>query len=346
VATQDRKPSIARRAVAIAPGLLLCLALAAAAVGVEAIEARLLSERFIEALVLAILVGAVTRSLWEPGARFAPGVAFCARTVLEIAIVMLGASISASALAKSGPTLLAAIVATVAITLAFSYAVARALGLRRKTATLIACGNAICGNSAIAAVAPVIGADGDDVASSISFTALLGVLVVLGLPLLGAALSLTPNQYGVVAGLSVYAVPQVLAAAAPAGPVAVQIGTLVKLVRVLTLGPVVLILSLLVARRGGAVRGRPGLSRLAPWFILGFLALATLRSVGLVPDVAVAPLARVSGALTIVSMAALGLGVDVRALARTGPRATLAVTLSLLGLIALSLALARLLPLA
>lgn len=344
MATQDRKSSIARRAVEIAPGLLLCLALAAAAVGVEAVEARLLSERYIEALVLAILVGAVVRTIWEPGARFAAGVAFSARTVLEIAIVMLGASISVAALAKSGPLLLAAIVATVAITLAFSYAVARALGLRRKTATLIACGNAICGNSAIAAVAPVIGAQGDDVASSISFTALLGVLVMLGLPLLGAALSLSQTQYGVVAGLSVYAVPQVLAAAAPAGPVAVQVGTLVKLVRVLTLGPVVLILSLIVARRGGAAR-RPGLSRLAPWFILGFLALAALRSLGLVPDAAVAPLARVSGALTIVSMAALGLGVDVRALARTGPRATLAVTLSLLGLIALALALVRLLPL-
>ncbi|WP_163413883.1 putative sulfate exporter family transporter, partial [Escherichia coli] len=78
-------------------------------------------------------------------------------------------------------------------------------------AILIACGNSICGNSAIAAVAPVIEADGDDIASSISFTAILGVLMVLGLPLLIPLLKLTATQYGILAGLTVYAVPQVLA---------------------------------------------------------------------------------------------------------------------------------------
>ena len=83
-------------------------------------------------------------------------------------------------------------------------------------AVLVACGNSICGNSAIAAVAPVIGADGKDVAASIAFTAVLGVLVVLGLPLLVPLLRLSETQYGVLAGLTVYAVPQVLAATAPA----------------------------------------------------------------------------------------------------------------------------------
>jgi uncharacterized membrane protein YadS len=107
---------------------------------------------------------------------------------------------------------------------------------------LVACGNSICGNSAIAAVAPVIGADGEDVAASIAFTAVLGVVVVLLLPFLAPLLHLSGLQYGVLAGLTVYAVPQVLAATAPLGMVAVQMGTLVKLVRVLMLGPVVLVL--------------------------------------------------------------------------------------------------------
>ena len=152
-------------------------------------------------------------------------------------------------------------------------------------AILIACGNSICGNSAIAAVAPVIGADGDEVASSIAFTAVLGVVVVLGLPLLASLFGLSVTQYGVLAGLTVYAVPQVLAATLPIGALANQVGTVVKLVRVLLLGPVVLALSLMTRRLRDEAdetaphvtagdrpkRGRPALHQLVPWFIMAFL---------------------------------------------------------------------------
>ena len=169
----------------------------------------------------------------------------------------------------------------VALAIASSYALCRALGLPQRMAMLVACGNSICGNSAIAAVAPVIGADGDDVASSIAFTAVLGVIVVLGLPLLVPILDLSLTQYGVLAGLTVYAVPQVLAATLPIGALSNQVGTVVKLVRVLMLGPVVLGLSLL-SRAGCAseptramrARGWPPLRELVPWFIVGFLVLA------------------------------------------------------------------------
>src|SRR6202008_2626788 len=152
----------------------------------------------------------------------------------------------------------------------------RALGLPQRISILIACGNSICGNSAIAAVAPVIGADADDIASSISFTAVLGVLMVLGLPLLFPLLKLAATQYGILAGLTVYAVPQVLAATVPAGVVSTQIGTLVKLVRVLMLGPLVVGLSLVAPRlRGNAAPAQPvkrvSPFKLVPWFIIGFL---------------------------------------------------------------------------
>jgi uncharacterized membrane protein YadS len=129
-------------------------------------------------------------------------------------------------------------------------------------AVLVACGNAICGNSAIAAVAPIIGATAREVAAAIAFTAVLGVAVVLALPLLVPALGLSATQYGVLAGLSVYAVPQVLAATAPLGSLSMQAGTLVKLLRVLMLGPLVLLLCFGVGRSerhgaGGAGRERP-----------------------------------------------------------------------------------------
>ena len=194
---------------------------------------------------MAILLGVVIRTAWTPGERWHPGIAFSAKILLEIAVVLLGASVSAATVLALGPALLGGIVATVAVGLVTSYAIGRALGLRQRMAILVACGNSICGNSAIAAVAPVIGADGDDVASSIAFTAVLGVIVVLLLPLLVPVLLLSLTQYGVLAGLTVYAVPQVLAATLPIGELSNQVGTVVKLVRVLMLGPVVLALSLL-----------------------------------------------------------------------------------------------------
>src|ERR1700675_1837819 len=129
--------------------------------------------------------------------------------------------------------------------LSISFVICRVTGLPLRMAILIACGNSICGNSAIAAVAPVIGADSDDIAASISFTAMLGVIVVLTLPLMVPVLQLSLTQYGVLAGLTVYAVPQVLAATLPIGALSNQVGTVVKLVRVLMLGPVVLGLSLI-----------------------------------------------------------------------------------------------------
>ena len=330
------------------PGLLLCVAVTAAAMGLEAGEHHILGRAWLEALVLAILLGTAVRTAWNPGARFQPGIGFSAKILLEVAVVLLGASISAQTIMAAGPTLLAGIALVVAAAIGISYGIGRLLGLPHCMAVLVACGNSICGNSAIAAVAPVIDASGDDVSASIAFTAVLGVVVVLGLPLAVPLLHLSGLQYGVLAGLTVYAVPQVLAATAPIGVVAVQIGTLVKLVRVLMLGPVVLVLSVLTKLRqqGPATAGmRPRLkiTQLVPVFILGFLLLATVRSLGWVPQMALVPIGTMATALTVVSMAALGLSTDLFVVARAGFRVATAVTLSLLALGGISLALIRVL---
>ena len=340
-------PPPVSRIASLAPGIGLCVAVALIALAVQALEERALHHPYVEALVIAILVGMALRTAWAPGRRWRAGIAFSAKQLLEFAVMLLGASVSLAAVAASGPALLAAIAAIVVVALGVGYGIGRLLGLPSRLALLIACGNAICGNSAIAAVAPVIGADGEDVAASIAFTAVLGVLVVLGLPLLIPLAGLSANQYGTLAGLTVYAVPQVLAATAPAGLVATQVGTFVKLMRVLMLGPVVVALTLLAPcfrPPGEPAAPRPGILRLLPWFIVGFLALAALRSLGLVPDTAIAPIAKLTGLLTVVAMAALGLGVDVRVVGRVGGRVTAAVTLSLGLLILASLLLVRVLP--
>ena len=328
----------------IRPGVMLCLLVTLAAIGLTSIERDAIGHVWLEPLVLAILLGAAVRTAWTPDARFKAGIDFSAKMLLEVAVVLLGASVSAATLSSLGVGFVLGIFALVALAIVVGFGVGRALGLNARMALLVACGNTICGNSAIAAVAPVIDADGKEVAASIAFTAVLGVIVVLALPLLGGLIHLNGLQYGALAGLTVYAVPQVLAAAAPFGAVATQTGTVVKLVRVLMLAPVILALSLIFRERAPAA-AKPGLSRLFPWFIIGFLVMIGLRSFDLVPQAALAPMAATSGLLTVVAMAALGLQTDIRAVARAGGRVVAAVILSLGALVVMALALIRLLDL-
>lgn len=342
----------------ILPGVLLSAVVAALGYAVEYVEGGLFGKVWLEALVVAIVLGSVVRSLWTPGPAWRSGIGFSAKYLLEIAVVLLGASVSGATVLAAGLPLLIGIAAVVAIVIPLSFGIGRLLGLPTRMALLVACGNSICGNSAIAAVAPVIGADSEEVASSIAFTAVLGVAVVLGLPLLGIALGMSALAYGTFAGLTVYAVPQVIAAASPLGAAAVQMGTLVKLMRVLMLGPVCLVLSFigphLAPRRVGAGQVTAGndpakrlsLATMVPWFIIGFIAMAVARSFGILPPAILAPTATLATVLTVISMAALGLGVDLRTVASAGGRVTAAVVLSLVLLGAISIALIGMLHLA
>ena len=330
--------------VRLLPGVGVCVLVSLAAQVFQRGEEMLVGRAWIESLVLAILLGAVARTFWTPGDRWRAGIAFSAKHLLEVAVALLGSAISATALMAVSPQLLVGIPIVVGLAIGISYVLGRRLGVSKSMAMLVACGNSICGNSAIAAAAPVIGASGEEVAAAVGFTAVLGVGVVVGLPMLGQALHLSGPQFGVLAGMTVYAVPQVLAATAPMGPAAVQIGTLVKLVRVLMLGPVCFALSLAppmttdaaaTPKAARASKKRPPV----PWFIWGFVAMACARQFGLIPTPAIAWIGALAGGLTIVSMGALGLETNIRAVARAGGRVTIAVALSLLALAAITAAL-------
>ena len=329
------------------PGAAFASLVGAAALAIAAVEERSFGHPIVEGLVVAILLGMIIRTLWALPERLESGVGFAAKELLEVAVLLLGASVDLPLLLQAGPSLAMGIVLLVVLGIASSYAIGRALGLPQKLSVLVACGNSICGNSAIAAVAPVIRAEKEHVASSIAFTAILGVAVVIGLPLLIRPLGLSNYQYGVLAGLTVYAVPQVLAAAFPVSIVSGQIGTLVKLVRVLMLGPVVLFFALRHrndADAPAAVDGAPfSITHFVPWFIIGFLALAGLRSAGAIPAAWIGPTRSVSSWLTVAAMAALGLGVDLKAITRVGRPVMITVTASLAVLVILSVALIRLL---
>ena len=263
------------------PGFAAAAAVSIAALAGGAIEERAFGRAIMEPLVLAILIGMVVRTLLGAAPRAEPGVRFVAKEVLELAVCLLGATMDVPRLFASGPALAGGIVVLVCLALTFGYGIGRVAGLSSKLAILVACGNAICGNSAIAAVAPVIGADREDVAASIALTAVLGVGVVLTLPLLIPLFGLS-NSVWRFAGLTVYAVPQVLAAAFAVSALSGQVATVVKLARVLMLGPVVTFFALRAHRRAKA--STLSIRRLVPWFVLGFVVLATLRSTGAISE--------------------------------------------------------------
>jgi uncharacterized integral membrane protein (TIGR00698 family) len=335
----------------LVPGIVASVLVTFAAVAVGRVEEWALGRAIIEPLVLAILVGMCVRTVRGEHPREEPGVRFVAKPVLEVAVCLLGATMDVPRLFASGPMLAVGIVVLVSGALMFGYVIGRASGLSNKLAILVACGNAICGNSAIAAVAPVIGAERQDVAASIALTAVLGVAMVLGLPLLMVPLHYSNYQYGVLAGLTVYAVPQVLAAAFAVSPLSGQVATAVKLARVLMLGPVVMFFAFRARRSSAREAANSGVQTSAravqfpvPAFVIGFVVLAVLRSVHLIPDAGASAAKSVAAWLTIAAMAALGLGVDVRAVRSVGARVMAAVAGSLGVLLVLAIVLIALIP--
>ncbi|MFT8326615.1 YeiH family protein [Gluconobacter oxydans] len=333
------------------PGTALCIGIALAAFGLEHVERILAGKAFLETLNIALILGVILRSVRKPADTFNCGIRFCSKTLLNIAIVLLGTTFSLQAVWSAGPEILFAVLGMVIFSMIFTCWAGRMNGLSRNQTLLVACGDSICGNSAIMAAAPAIQASDEDVGATIAFTAAGGLAVVLGLPVLLPFLNMSGIANGAVAGLTVYAVPQVMAAAAPFGPAALHVGTLVKLMRVLMLGPVCAVLSLTVHHKNARTQPlKPSemgkaqrLFSLVPWYIAGFMAMIIVRSLGVIPEACIPLLSQTATFLTILAMAALGLGIDIRSVFRAGRPLVLTVAMSLAGLLGASILLVRIL---
>jgi uncharacterized integral membrane protein (TIGR00698 family) len=225
------------------PGLLACVLLAAVAWWLSDLlkqQAQLLLEPLVIGIVLGIALSAL--GLNRPWLK--PGVAFSARQVLELAIVLLGFKLSFARLAALGGPALLGVVLFVPLIVLAAVPLGRLFRLPPRLAVLIGVGSGICGSSAIAAVAPVIGAEEADAALAVSGLSVLGAGGVLLYAAINHALPLSDAQYGVWAGLSMQAVPNALAAAFARSAAAGDIGTIVKMARVALLAPLALGLAL------------------------------------------------------------------------------------------------------
>jgi uncharacterized integral membrane protein (TIGR00698 family) len=327
------------------PGLLLAAVITVAAFIIAEIEERVFGHAIIEPLVLALLLGLGIRAVRTPRPIFEPGIGFAGKQLLEFAIVVLGLTLDLGDIVDAGWRIVVSVLLLVSMTLVLGTVIGRAMGLGTRLAVLVAVGNAICGNSAIAAVAPAIRAKKAEVAAAISLTAVFGIGVVLVLPLLVPLLGLSDQRYGVVAGLSVYAVPQVLAATFTVSAEAGQVASLVKLSRVVLLGPVVALLAFLLREKedeaAPTTTASPrslSITKLLPWFVIGFAIAAILRTAGFIPE-GVASFAKDSSRiLTAIAMAGLGLGVDLRSVRSAGSRVIPVVLILTLLLVASALA--------
>lgn len=305
------------------PGLAVALVLAAAAtVAGRAVPV-------IGSPVVGILLG-VSLSAWvRRRSWLAPGVEFAGRTVLQAAVVVLGAQLSLRQVAQVGVASLPVMLGTLAVCLMVAYLVGRRLGIDTDLRTLIGVGTAICGASAIAAVSPVIRAKHAAVAYAISTIFLFNVAAVLVFPPVGHLLGLNQHAFGLFAGTAVNDTSSVVAAAASYGDAASQYAVVVKLTRTLMIVPICLALAVLVRRRehadGGSVlrteeHALVRAARLVPWFLIGFLLAAAANSAGAIPATSHSALQTGAVFLVTVALAGIGMSSDLTALRRAGGR--------------------------
>ena len=334
------------RARGIAPGFALALAVAAAATVVGEYVP------LVGSAVPGAVIGAVIAIAVKPGARLAPGLKWASTFVLQCSVVLLGAQLSISEAARVGVSSLPVMLGTLAVCLGAAWLYGRLLGVPGGLRTLIGVGTGICGGSAIAAVSPVIEAASTDVAYAISTIFLFNIAAVLAFPLLGHALGMSQQSFGLFAGTAVNDTSSVVATATTYGAAATSHAVVVKLVRTLMIIPICLGLAALTNRKrqpaapsssaparpaatpgvpvalaasqapaGGQARMSPRrVLKLVPWFLIGFVLVAAVNSAGVIPAGVHVPLQHASVFLVAVALSAIGLSTNVAALRKAGHR--------------------------
>ena len=304
----------------------------------------------LSAAIVAMLAGIAVRNLVRLPANVVESARGIPRRVIPPSIVLTGAGLNLAAIAVIGIRTLLITLACLTVAMASSIWLGTVTRLFRKTAILIGAGTAICGTSAIVAVAPLIQAEDQDMLLSIGTINILGLVFMFAMPFLGSLLNLSDQAFGVWAGTSIHAVPQVLAAAFSYSQPAGTLATLVKLVRVTLLAPLIFVLGIWHSRQVGAGQAQIYYHRLVPAFVWGFLVLAALNTADLLPVLqfrfgaySTSGLLTNAGELLLaVSMAAMGLEVNIVQFSKLGGRAMLVGTLAGLILLATSLLLIHL----
>ena len=302
------------------PGILVCLCIA--------VPAWFLGRTFevVGGPVFAIFLGMVMALLWKEQGRARAGITFTSKKILQLAVVLLGFGMNLSSVAKVGAQSLPIILSTITTSLVAAFVLHKLLHMDAKISTLIGVGSSICGGSAIAATAPVIGADDEEIAQSISVIFLFNVLAALTFPTLGRMLGLSNEGFGLFAGTAVNDTSSVTAAAAAwdgiHGSNTLDTAAIVKMTRTLAIIPITLVLAFLRTRQEEkSVQGTGvtvSLKKIFPWFVLFFVLASVVTTLLPLPAAVTGFLKSASKFFIVMAMAAIGLNTDVVKLVRTG----------------------------
>lgn len=306
----------------IIPGFITALLIAAASKWLEA----LLPVHLIGTSVIALFIGMAINQLKKPGEKMVVGLKFTSKKILKFAIILLGASLSVGTILEVGKLSLTVMVFTLLTCFGGGFFIGKALGLNWKLSNLISAGTGICGGSAIAAISPVIDADDTDIAYAMSATFLFDMIMIVAFPFMGQALGLSDMAYGLWAGTAVNDTSSVVAAGYAYSEAAGDFATMVKLTRTLSIIPTVIVFSLINAHLKVKTQNSTETSHkkkikiigLLPWFILAFLAVAIVNSIGLIPASVSSVLKEVSKFLMIAALAAIGMNTDFNEMKKSG----------------------------
>lgn len=306
----------------VIPGFLAALLIAGIAKWLES----LLPIHLIGASVIALFIGMAINQIKKPGKTMTVGLKFTSKKILKFAIILLGASLSIGTILEVGKMSLTVMVFTLLTCFGGGYFVGKALKLDWKLSNLISAGTGICGGSAIAAIAPVIDADDTDIAYAMSATFLFDMVMIVAFPFMGQALGLSDMAYGLWAGTAVNDTSSVVAAGYAYSEAAGDFATMVKLTRTLSIIPTVIIFSLINSHikakqhnhAEAAGNKKVKIWGLLPWFIVAFVAVAIINSVGLIPPVVSNTLKDISKFLMIAALAAIGMNTDFKEMKKSG----------------------------
>jgi len=268
--------------------------------------------------MLAIVLGMTIRNTVGVPPAMQDGIRFSMRRLLRLAIMLLGFQISMSQLWQVGGLGFLIVVATLVCTFFFTVWLGRRLGVCPKLTELIAAGTSICGASAVVATNTVTEGSDEDVAYAIAVITALGTASILLYPLAAVAMGMPSPSYGLWTGASIHEIAQVIAAAFQGGSVSAQYGAISKLSRVVLLAPVVFTLGYFAAKRRSAEGNCAKVP--TPWFLVGFLAMIAVHSMGLPDAVWTARLLTANQFLMAVALAAMGLETSVAKLRAAGLR--------------------------
>ena len=316
-----------RKTAKLLPGMLLSVLIAALAWFLES----LLPIHVIGAAVIAMFIGMILNVLIKRPTVWEPGIKFTSKKILKFAIILLGLSLTITTILNVGKMSLAVMVFTLLTCFGGGHFIGKALGLNWKLSNLISAGTGICGGSAIAAIAPTIDADDNDIAYAMSATFLFDMAMIVLFPIMGHALGMSDQAFGIWAGTAVNDTSSVVATGYAFSEAAGDFATMVKLTRTLAIIPTVIVFAfiqlhlkrkeaLAASADASSLKANFSIAKIFPWFILGFLAMATVASIFPIPAQLISTTKTVSKFLMVSALAAIGLNTSFSGMKKAGIR--------------------------